>query len=231
MHVTAIVPAGGGGRRMGAALPKQFLLLRGRPLLLWTLEALLASPRIGHLIVAVPPGTEAQVAAEVLAPAGVRVDTLVSGGAERQDSVRAGLAAAPPETDLILVHDAARPLITPAILEAALDAAAAVGGAVVAVPVTDTIKRAAADGRVDETLARGRLWAAQTPQIFRADWFRSAHARAAADGFLGTDDSALVERMGYPVALVPGSPENLKITVGADLDAAEQILRRRAEGA
>jgi 2-C-methyl-D-erythritol 4-phosphate cytidylyltransferase len=216
---------------MGVALPKQFLLLRGRPILLWTLEALRASPRIGELIVAVPSGTEAQVAAEVLAPAGVRVDALVSGGAERQDSVRAGLAAAAPETDLILVHDAARPLVTPALLDAVLDTAALVGGAVVALPVTDTIKVAAADGRVGETLARGRLWAAQTPQVFRADWFRSAHVQAEEDGFLGTDDSALVERMGYPVALVPGSPENLKITVRADLDAAEQILRRRAEEA
>jgi 2-C-methyl-D-erythritol 4-phosphate cytidylyltransferase len=231
MLVTAVVPAGGGGRRMGSATPKQFLRLRGRSILAWSLRALRASPRIGHLIVAVPPGTEAQVEAEVLGPAGIRVDALVPGGAERQDSVRAGLAAAPPETDLVLVHDAARPLVTPAILHAALDAAAEVGGAVVAVPVTDTIKLAGEDGRVGETLVRGRLWAAQTPQVFRADWFRAAHAKAAADNFLGTDDSALVERLGYPVALVPGSPENLKVTTRADLDQAERILDRRGDGA
>jgi 2-C-methyl-D-erythritol 4-phosphate cytidylyltransferase len=152
---------------------------------------------------------------------------LVPGGADRQASVCAGLAAAPVETDVVLVHDGARPLVTPEIVNAAIRVAATEGAAVVAVPVTDTIKVADVDDRVAETPPRGRLWAAQTPQAFRAGWLRAAHARALADGFRGTDDSSLVERMGRPVRLVPGSPENLKITTTADLVRAEQILRAR----
>jgi 2-C-methyl-D-erythritol 4-phosphate cytidylyltransferase len=97
--------------------------------------------------------------------------------------------------------------------------------------VTDTIKAADAEGRVEETLPRGRLWAAQTPQVFRAAWLREAHARATADGFRGTDDAVLVERLGYPVRLVPGSPDNLKVTTMADLAQAEQILRGRMASA
>jgi 2-C-methyl-D-erythritol 4-phosphate cytidylyltransferase len=156
------------------------------------------------------------------------VDRLIPGGADRQASVYAGLAAGPAETDVVLVHDGARPLVTPEIVRAAVRVAATEGAAVVAVAVTDTIKMADADGRVVETPPRGRLWAAQTPQAFRAGWLREAHARALADGFRGTDDSSLVERIGHRVWLVPGSPENLKITTTADLVRAEQILRGRA---
>jgi 2-C-methyl-D-erythritol 4-phosphate cytidylyltransferase len=108
-----------------------------------------------------------------------------------------------------------------------VEAAGAAGAAVVAIPVTDTIKVADAECRVEETLPRGRLWAAQTPQVFRAAWLREAHARALTDGFRGTDDSVLVERLGYPVRLVPGSSDNLKVTTMADLAQAEQILRGR----
>jgi 2-C-methyl-D-erythritol 4-phosphate cytidylyltransferase len=226
MQVIAIVPAAGGGTRLGAGVPKQYLPLLGKPILAWTIRALLAVPQIGEVIVVVPAGDEGRVTREVLAPYGLSVARVVAGGAERQDSVREGLRVAN-GADLILVHDAARPLIGVAVVEAALAAAAETGGAVVAVPVTDTIKRADEAGCVVETPPRGHLWAAQTPQIFRADWIREAHARALADGVSATDDAMLVERLGYPVRLVPGSTENLKITTTADLMAAEQILRGR----
>jgi 2-C-methyl-D-erythritol 4-phosphate cytidylyltransferase len=226
MQVIAIVPAAGGGTRLGAGVPKQYLPLLGKPILAWTIRALLAVPRIGEVIVVVPAGDEGRVAREILAPCGLSVARVVAGGAERQDSVREGLRVAS-GAELILVHDAARPLIGAAVVEAALAAAAETGGAVVAVPVTDTIKRADGAGCVAETPPRGHLWAAQTPQIFRADWIREAHARALADGVSATDDAMLVERLGYPVRLVPGSTENLKITTTADLMAAEQILRGR----
>jgi len=227
MHVTAIVPAAGGGTRMKAGLPKQYLPLVGVPLLTRTLQVLWASECLDGLILVVPPGDEERCRREILAPFRISVDAVVPGGEDRQASVYAGLLHARAETDLILVHDGARPFVTPAVVRAAVTAAAEFGGAVVAVPVTDTIKVADRDGWLVETPERGRLWAAHTPQVFRAGLFREAHALALRDGFRTTDDSALVERLGHPVRLVPGSPENLKITTTADLLLADQILRAR----
>jgi 2-C-methyl-D-erythritol 4-phosphate cytidylyltransferase len=227
MHVTAIVPAAGGGRRFGGPVPKQYLPLQGVPLLARTLRALLASGVVDCLVVVVAPGEEARCRAEVLIPHDLPADRVLSGGVDRQASVCAGLRAVPEETDLILVHDGARPLITADLIRAAVGLAATEGAAVVAVPVTDTIKLADAGLTIVETPPRGRLWAAQTPQVFRADWLRAAHTRALADGFRGTDDSVLVERLGYPVRLIRGTPENLKITTSADLARAEQVLRDR----
>lgn len=228
MHVTAIVPAAGGGSRFGGALPKQFVPLLGVPLLGRTLQALWASEAIDSLVLVVPPGGAERCRAEVLEPHGIRADRVVPGGADRQASVQAGLLAAPEAAEIVLVHDGARPLIRPETVREAIRAAAATGAAVVAVAVTDTIKLASPDGRRLETLPRERLWAAQTPQVFRAALLREAHARALAEGFRSTDECALVERMGHPVQVVPGSAENLKITTPEDLARAEQILRARA---
>lgn len=227
MHVTAIVPAAGGGTRIAGALPKQYLPLAGIPLLTRTLQALRASPRVDRLILVVPPGHEVRCRVEILEPFGLAVDAMVPGGEDRQASVYAGLQRASLDTDLILVHDGARPFINPAVIQAVVAAAAEAGAAVAAIPVTDTIKVAGPDGWLVETPDRGRLWAAQTPQVFRTALLREAHARALRDGFRSTDDSALVERLGHPVRLVPGSPENLKITTSADLALADQILRAR----
>ena len=225
MHVTAIVPAAGGGTRMAGALPKQYLPLAGIPLLARTLQALRASGRVDSLILVVPPGQEARCRTEILEPFGLHADAVVPGGADRQASVFAGLSRIPEGTDLVLVHDGARPFITTEVIQAAVSAAAAVGAAAVAVPVTDTIKVAGPDGSVKETPERGRLWAAQTPQVFRPALLREAHRQALQDGFRSTDDSALVERLGHLVRLVPGAPENLKITTPADLALAEHVLR------
>jgi 2-C-methyl-D-erythritol 4-phosphate cytidylyltransferase len=227
MHVTGIVPAAGGGTRMAAGRPKQYLPLAGVPLLTRTLQALRASACLDELILVVPPGHEERCRCEVLDPFGLTVQALVPGGEDRQASVYAGLLHARGETDLILVHDGARPFVSPAVIRAAVRMAAESGGAVVAVPVTDTIKVADADGRLVATPERGRLWAAQTPQVFAAALFREAHALALRDGFRSTDDSALVERLNRPVRLVPGSAENLKITTTTDLVLADQILRAR----
>jgi 2-C-methyl-D-erythritol 4-phosphate cytidylyltransferase len=227
MHVTAIVPAAGGGTRLAEALPKQYLLLAGIPLLTRTLQALRASGRVESLILVVPPGHEARCRAEILEPFGLHADAVVPGGADRQASVFAGLSRVPDGTDLVLIHDGARPFITAGVIQAAVSAASEAGAAVVAVLVTDTIKMAGPDGSVKETPERGRLWAAQTPQVFRPALLREAHLRALQDGFRSTDDSALVERLGHPVRLVPGSPENLKITTTADLALADHLLRAR----
>jgi len=227
MHVTAIVPAAGGGSRMAAGVPKQYLLLAGVPLLVHTLKALRVAGCVDSLILVVPPGDEERCRREIVNPFGLLVDALVPGGADRQASVYAGLLQSRPETDLFLVHDGARPFVAPAVVRASVAAAAESGGAVVATPVTDTIKVANREGQLVETLDRGQLWAAQTPQVFRAALFREAHLRAIQDGFRATDDSALVERLGHPVRLVAGSRENLKITTTADLLLAEQILCER----
>lgn len=227
MHVTAIVPAAGGGTRLAEALPKQYLPLAGIPLLTRTLQALRASGRVESLILVVPPGHEARCRAEILEPFGLHADAVVPGGADRQASVFAGLSRVPDGTDLVLVHDGARPFITAGVIQAAVSAASEAGAAVVAVLVTDTIKMAGPDGSVKETPERGRLWAAQTPQVFRPALLREAHLRALQDGFRSTDDSTLVERLGHPVRLVPGSPENLKITTTADLALADHLLRAR----
>jgi 2-C-methyl-D-erythritol 4-phosphate cytidylyltransferase len=228
MHVTAVVPAAGGGTRMAASRPKQYLLLGGVPMLARTLQALSASGRVDSLILVVPPGHEGRCREEVLQPFGLQAEAVIPGGEDRQASVYAGLLRARAETDLVLVHDGARPFVTAVVIQAAVAAAAEAGAAVVAVPVTDTIKLASPEGWLQETPERGRVWAAQTPQVFRAALLREAHVRALQDGFRSTDDSALVERLGHPVRLVPGSPENLKITTTADLALADQILRARA---
>jgi 2-C-methyl-D-erythritol 4-phosphate cytidylyltransferase len=227
MHVTAVVPAAGGGARMAGAQPKQYLPLAGVPLLTRTFQALRASGRVDSLILVVPPGHEARCRAELLEPFGLTADAVVAGGADRQASVFAGLTRVPEGTDLVLVHDGARPFITAVVIGAAVAAAAEAGAAVVAVPVTDTIKVAGPDGWVVETPERGRLWAAQTPQVFRPALLRRAHGRALRDGVRSTDDSALVERLGHPVRVVPGSPENLKITTMADLALAEHLMQER----
>jgi len=231
MHVTAIVPAAGGGSRFGSGLPKQYQPLLGIPVLARTLRALWGSGAIQSLVLVVPPGGEAQCRAAVLEPYGLRADRLVPGGEDRQASVYAGLQAAPDATEILLVHDGARPFVDPDPVRAAIRAAASMGAALVAMAVTDTIKLVSPDGGRLQTLPRERLWAAQTPQVFRAALLREAHERALAEGFRSTDDCALVERMGHPVQVVAGSADNLKITTPADLVRAEQILRARAGAA
>ena len=150
--------------------------------------------------------------------------TLVYGGAERQDSVRFGLAALDRESEIVAIHDAARPFLEPDILNASIVAAAEHGGALVAIPVRDTIKRVSESGMVIETVPRQQSWLAQTPQTFRVPLIREAHIRAAAEGVTMTDDAALLERIGKTVKVIVGSLRNFKITTPDDLRLAEAIL-------
>jgi 2-C-methyl-D-erythritol 4-phosphate cytidylyltransferase/2-C-methyl-D-erythritol 2,4-cyclodiphosphate synthase len=223
----AIVLAAGMGRRMQSDQPKQFLDLKGRPLLVHTLDAFEACDSVDAIIVVASP--DATEAISDFAAHCEKVRSVVVGGMERQDSVAEGLKAVPDDADLIVIHDGARPLILPGEIDAVLASARASGAAVVGQPVSDTIKRVE-KSEVAETLDRSTLWAVQTPQAFRADVIREAHARAKADGFLGTDDTALVERLGLKVMLVEGSRDNIKVTHPGDLERAEDILRRRSGG-
>jgi 2-C-methyl-D-erythritol 4-phosphate cytidylyltransferase len=226
--VWVVVPAGGHGVRMGRK--KQDIRVGARPVLRWTLDVLEATPEIRGVVVVVPVEDVAVWRQRLRSCRKVRA--VVAGGVERQESVARGLAAVPQTTPWILVHDGVRPCITPALVRRIVDATRAHGAAIAALPIVETLKRGV-EGWVKETVPRDGLWVIQTPQGFRADLLREAHQRATADGVLGTDDAALVERLGTAVRLVPGLPGNVKITRPEDLPLARQLLvrgTRRARG-
>jgi 2-C-methyl-D-erythritol 4-phosphate cytidylyltransferase len=218
--VWSIVVAGGSGRRFGRL--KQFSLLGGRPVLQWAVAA--CRPCSAGVVLVVPADADAPDDAGA-PPYGA--DVLVRGGATRADSVRCGLAAVPDEAEVIVVHDAARPLAAPALFAAVIAAVTDAGadGAVPGVPPSDTIKTVDESGRVTSTLDRAALVAVQTPQAFAARVLRRAHAVSLQAG--ATDDAMLVEAMGATVLVVPGDPGNLKITDPDDLAAAERLLAER----
>ncbi len=214
----AIVVAAGEGRRFGS--PKQFALLGGRPVLEWSLAAFQDHPRIGEIVLVL---RDEALGARYVSRFG-KITAAVKGGARRQDSVQAGfLRLDRRRTDIVLVHDGARPLVSDGLIRRIVREAAAHGAAVPALPVEDTIKEGA-EGRVVRTVERAGLFRAQTPQGFAFDVLDEALRRAAEDGFSGTDDASLVERLGRTVALVEGDPRNIKITTLADLAWAEEFL-------
>jgi len=225
MQAEVIIVAAGKGERMGRELPKPFLPLCGTPLLIHTLRAVAQSLFITRIIIVVAPEREALCCDLLRKYAPLRIPvTVVHGGAERQDSVRLGLAALESTSEIVAIHDAARPFLDRKILECSIEAAADYGGALVAVPARDTIKRVAEDGTVLETIPRQQLWFAQTPQTFRVSLIREAHARAVAEGVTATDDAALIERLGKPIKIVLGSQQNFKITTPEDLQFAEALF-------
>ncbi len=229
MPIAAILVAAGAGVRMGAAVPKAVLPLAGRPMAAWSAEALDAAGDLAVLVVVAPPGMEDDLARAV---AGVRAPVVVvPGGTSRADSVRLGLAALPPGADVVLVHDAARPLVSPETVSAVIGAVAGADGAIAAAPVVDTLKRADGDA-IGETVDREGLWAAQTPQAFSLDVLRDAVDAAAAAGTLhaATDCASLVEGRGGRVRLVASSGPNPKVTTPADRGLAEAILAARGRG-
>ncbi|MEE9197449.1 MAG: 2-C-methyl-D-erythritol 4-phosphate cytidylyltransferase, partial [bacterium] len=222
--IAAIVPAAGAGVRMEADRPKQFRPLGDRPLLVHTLQRLSDSPLIETVVVVVPADWVAKARSELIEPYGLaKVGAVVAGGAERQDSVAAGLEALGPEVDLVVVHDGVRPFVTEAMIADVVEAARAAGAAVAAIPVAETVKRVA-DGVVVETVSRDGLYRVQTPQAFRREVLAGALERARAEGVVGTDEAALVERFGRPVRVVAGSAVNLKVTSPEDWSLAESIL-------
>jgi 2-C-methyl-D-erythritol 4-phosphate cytidylyltransferase/2-C-methyl-D-erythritol 2,4-cyclodiphosphate synthase len=224
--IAVIVVAAGSGTRAGAgrdATPKQYRHLGGKPVILRSLAAFEANPAIRWVLPVIHPAHRAEFAA--LGAANGHILDAVPGGGHRQASVLAGLEAlAAQGPDLVLVHDAARPLVEPAVIEGVIRALAAYQGAVPAVPVTDTIKRSDDGVRVRGTEDRNSLFAAQTPQGFRFAEILSAHRRAALVEREFTDDAAIAEWAGLTVALTPGSPRNIKITHPEDFERAERLL-------
>ncbi|MFZ5641341.1 MAG: 2-C-methyl-D-erythritol 4-phosphate cytidylyltransferase, partial [Bacillota bacterium] len=206
--MAAVIPAAGQGKRMQTTVSKQFLHLQGMPVIVHTLQAFDSCDEVGEVVLVCAEG-EKTVYEDLIGVFEIKkVFRVVAGGAERQDSVYNGLQAVPDDTDIVLVHDGARPLVDAGIIGRVIAAAGSCGAAVAAVPVKDTIKMTDAAGFVEKTLERSRLYQIQTPQGFRYDILKNAYEQARQTGFLGTDDAALVERLGIRVQLVPGAYEN-----------------------
>jgi len=231
-RVTAILPAAGLGTRMGADTPKQFLALDGVPVLLFTLRRLAACPAIIEFVIATRAEEVDSLKVSVSSENLGRPVHVVRGGATRQDSVANALAQVSPETELILVHDAVRPLVTRDQIERVIAEAAACDAAILGIPAMDTVKevkRASLPSDValvTATIPRERVVLAQTPQVFRASLLIEAFARARHDGVSASDEAGLVERLGRDVHVVAGSERNLKITRPGDLELAEFYLHQ-----
>jgi 2-C-methyl-D-erythritol 4-phosphate cytidylyltransferase / 2-C-methyl-D-erythritol 2,4-cyclodiphosphate synthase len=222
VHVTAIIAAGGRGQRFGGAVLKQLLPLGGRPILERSVDAFILHERITDVIVALPSDL-ASDAPTYLRNRHKPIET-VEGGDRRQDSVARAFSRISPAAEIVVIHDAARPLVGSALIERAIDAAVAHGAALAALPATDTVKRANDNRFVVDTLPRGQIFLAQTPQAFRVSVLREA--LASSDGATeATDEAALVERAGHAVQIVEGDPRNLKITTADDLAVAERFVR------
>lgn len=225
MVVNAVVVAAGRGERMGASLPKPFLPIATIPLFIHTIRSLNQSAFIKRIVLVIAADREllCRTLLEQHRPISVPL-TLTHGGQERQDSVRLGLAALDPDCDIVVIHDAARPFISAQIIDQSIATAAEYGGALVAVPARDTIKRVSQEQLVIDTVPRQGLWLAQTPQTFRVEAIREAHVRASASGITVTDDAALLEWAGGQVKIVPGDLRNFKVTTPEDLQLAEALL-------
>lgn len=226
--VAAVIPAAGQGKRMQTPVNKQLLLLQGMPVIVHTLQVFESCDAVGEVVL-VCAGGEKAIYEELLTVFEIKkVTRVVVGGTERQNSVFNGLRALAKDTETVLVHDGARPLIDADTIERVIAAAGEFGAAIAAVPVKDTIKSVNDAGLVDKTLERERLYQVQTPQGFRFDLLLKANEQAGSSGFIGTDDASLVEMMGAAVKVVSGNYENIKITTAEDMILAEAIMARRA---
>jgi 2-C-methyl-D-erythritol 4-phosphate cytidylyltransferase / 2-C-methyl-D-erythritol 2,4-cyclodiphosphate synthase len=224
----AVIAAGGTGTRMNSTVPKQFLKIAGKPILLHTISGIAAIEEVAQIIIALP-AEHIPEAQSILKQQPVRLEVqCVPGGSSRQESVSLGVEQVFPNVDVIMVHDAVRPICDREMMLRVLNAAWEKGAAVPGLPATETIQRADSEGRVLPTPPREELYAIQTPQAFHAGILRSALKQAGAAGFLGTDESSVVLWAGHPVIVVPGSSDNIKITRPLDLEIAELLISKRA---
>lgn len=223
--VTAIFPAAGASRRMGGGVNKNLRDLLGEPILLRTLKVFSRVERINRLIVVVASAEVSSVSELLNHTEGLKPWRVTVGGSERQHSIANGLKLLTDDATIILVHDAARPLVSARTIEDVIDAAERFGGAIAAVPSKDTIKVIDTEGFVRYTPPRSELFMVQTPQGFKRDVLLRAYAQASADNFLGTDDASLVERLGVRIKVVTGGYDNIKVTTPEDLAIAETLWR------
>lgn len=230
MRTAAIIVAGGRGERFGRPEGKQLTAAAGRPVLAWSIAPFDRAPSVDLIVVVCPAEKTAEFEAEAVVPFGfLTLVEFAASGETRQDSVMSGLQAVGDRAEIVAVHDGARPLIDEELIEhcvGTLQARTELAGVVVGHPSVDTLKLADND-LVVETPDRSRFWAVQTPQVFRRHPLLAAHQRARHDGFVGTDDSSLVERDGLLVALIEGPRDNIKVTLPEDLAFVEAALRHR----
>ena len=225
-YATSIVVAAGSGKRMGTETRKQYLLLDDKPLFIHPLEVMEKQKKITGIILVAPPA-DLDFCKELIKEYSIKkVLSIVSGGDTRGASVYNGLQAVPEDSEFVVVHDGARPLLSQKILENVLEAAILEGAAIAAVPVKDTIKQVNPEGLVQKTLERSLLWAVQTPQAFRKELLLECYKRALGDKLQGTDDASLLETYGYPITVVMGDYRNMKITTKEDLEYAEYLLKQ-----
>jgi 2-C-methyl-D-erythritol 4-phosphate cytidylyltransferase len=226
-RVIAIVPAAGSGTRMGGDVRKQFLQLRGKPIIVHTLQQFEHCSEVDEIAVAVPESAIIEMERLITQYRLHKVNKLVAGGARRQDSVAHALARLElNDTDIILVHDGVRPFITRKKITEIVKACREHDAAVAAVQPKDTIRRSAGGGFFDQTMDRSALWLIQTPQAFRATLLKKAFEKARKDKFVSTDEAALVERLGIKARIVEGSYDNIKITTPEDLELGLLIYER-----
>jgi 2-C-methyl-D-erythritol 4-phosphate cytidylyltransferase len=228
MSVLAIIPAAGTGVRMGGATPKQFLSLEGVPIFVHTLRKFVAADAVDEIILALRPEDMERAQADVDREHFAKPVRLVCGGATRQETVARALAEAPPSTELVVVHDAVRPFIEGEMIQRVVEAARKDGAVILGIPSVDTVKQVERYSILG-TIPRERIVLAQTPQAFRYSIIQEAFARATEDGFNGTDESSLVERLGTTVTVLMGSDRNIKITKPSDLPLARLYIAQERE--
>jgi 2-C-methyl-D-erythritol 4-phosphate cytidylyltransferase len=225
MSVSAIIVAGGKGIRMGAATRKQYLLLAGKPIVCHTLEVFDACPCIEEIYLVVPPDDLDTCFEKWVSSLSLHKRIhLVAGGLERQNSVYLGIQAVSGQRcEIVVIHDAVRPFVSTRIIEDCVEEARVSGACIVGMPAMETAKLVNGD-QVERTLDRNSIWMAQTPQAFNLDLIRTAHESANLEGFMGTDDAMLIERLGHKIRIIPGSRLNMKITTPEDLALAEGLI-------
>ena len=223
--VTAIIVAAGKGTRMQDVQRKQYLLLAGLPILTRTLVVFDKCERVEQIILVIPQDDFSFCEKNILKPAGLtgRI-LLVPGGERRQDSVFNGLKAVDPGCSIVVIHDGVRPFLQNDQLIACIEGARESGACIMGLPASETLKQVNASDHIIKTLKRDDVWLAQTPQAFRYDLIRKAHESACVEGDLATDDASLVERLGGTVKIIPGSRNNIKITIQEDFEMAQNIL-------
>jgi 2-C-methyl-D-erythritol 4-phosphate cytidylyltransferase len=227
MKVTAIIVAAGESKRIQNKVPKQFIEIGGKPVLAHTLESFEKCDKVDEILLVVSEDWLTYCSAEIVDKYGfMKIKKVISGGERRQDSVYRGLLAIPNNTSIVVIHDGVRPLVRASKITETIKMCQECKAVILAVPIKETVKRIE-DGSVHTTLNRDRLWIAQTPQTFDYKILLDAFEKAKSDGFIGTDDASLVERLGIDVKIIEGDYDNIKITTPEDLILAEEYLKKR----